>query len=104
MTQEKAWRPADYWQHVNWAYETPAYCGSAESASALREPMIGRQDTARENVRALRRTRSAQQGSRQGSSSALPVTAWNLLAWGVVCGLVASVVVTLVAVFVLHLL
>ncbi len=110
MATERSWRPADYWPsavylppktRAYWEFEAPDDRGGAERARVLREPALGQQRTSRENARTRRR--GAQQGSHQRTSRALPVTAWNIVAWVLACGLVAGIVATLVAVLVLHL-
>ena len=86
MTQERAWRPADYWQQrlytppqstMNWALGAP---DDRDSADAMR----------------AQRRRGAQTGN-----------AWNVIAWALAGGFAAGIIATLVAVtvatLVLHL-
>jgi len=129
MAQERSWRPADYWPaavylppqtRALWEFEAPDDFGSAERARVRRESALGQQRTSRQNARIRQpgltvelsggaatiqsgRRRGAQQGSHQRSRSALPVTAWTIVAWVLACGLIAGIVAALVAVLVLHL-
>jgi hypothetical protein len=84
LIQEKPWRPADYWPQsvymppqpgTNRAFEAPADDGSAERK---------------------RDSRYVRRGARAR-------TAWNIIAWIFMCGLVAGIVMAVLAVFVLHL-
>jgi hypothetical protein len=95
MAQDRPWRPADYWQPVmyvpppqtrmNWGFEALDTRGSGERARAR-------------STSALSQRRSQQRFSR-----ALTITTGHVVAWMLACGLVAGIVATLMAVFVLHL-
>ena len=84
MIHEKPWRPADYWPQsvyvplqpgTNRAFEAPADDGSAERK---------------------RDSRYVRRGARAH-------TAWSMFVWTFTCGLVAGIVMAVLAVFVLRL-
>jgi hypothetical protein len=84
LIQEKPWRPADYWPQsvyvppqigTNWAFEAPTEDGSAERMRDSRYPRRG----------------------------ARARTAWRIIAWTFTCGLVAGIVMAVLAVLVIDL-
>jgi hypothetical protein len=87
LVQEKPWRPADYWPQsiyvppqtkVNWAFEATADRGSAEHGAASL-------------------------GSQRRSRSPHTLATWNTSMLVFTFGLVAGIVATVLAVFVMHL-
>jgi hypothetical protein len=83
LIREKPWRPADYWPQPVYVPPLP---GTDCAFEAPAEERIG------EGVRDPRHRRR----------SAPARTAWRIITWTFTCGLVAGIIMTVLAVFILH--
>jgi hypothetical protein len=94
MAQEKSWRPADY----------PPLAVYLPQQTVYVPPQTGANwgFAARHDRNSAERSGS-EPGRHQLSRRGQPYTAWKILAWAFTCGLVAGIVVMVVAAFVLHL-